>query len=86
MTDTCTTCGHPVDPHPYRHPITRLHRPADDARTDPTMTEADRMACEWSDYRKAYGIGSDPLTAAHKAFRAGWEAATGKTFEEGPLR
>lgn len=54
--------------------------------TDPLMTEADRMVCEWSDYRKSYGVGSDPMTAARKAFQAGWEAATGKTFEGGPLR
>jgi hypothetical protein len=23
MTDTCTVCGKPVFPHPYRHPIVR---------------------------------------------------------------
>lgn len=23
-TDTCTTCGKPTDPHPYRHPITTM--------------------------------------------------------------
>lgn len=28
MTDTCTTCGRPADPHPYRHPITRITQAA----------------------------------------------------------
>ncbi|MFF4026937.1 hypothetical protein ACFYY5_29215 [Nocardia elegans] len=45
-----------------------------------------RQACEWSDYRKSYGIASDPTIAAHKAFLAGWEAAMGNSFEEGPVR
>ncbi|MFD3426095.1 hypothetical protein [Nocardia fluminea] len=56
--------------------------------TDPLMTEADRMACEWSDYRKDYADGLDPNTYrhVHEAFKSGWEAAQGKTFEGGPLR
>jgi hypothetical protein len=37
--------------------------------------ELDEIACAWSDYRKDYGIGSDPLVTAHKAFKAGWIAA-----------
>ncbi|MFD6400718.1 hypothetical protein [Nocardia sp. NPDC060249] len=58
------------------------------ARTDPQMTEADRMACEWSDYRKDCADGLDPNTFrhVHEAFKAGWEAANGKTFEPGVLR
>lgn len=32
-------------------------------------------ACAWSDYRRDYGVSADNLTAAHKAFLAGWKAA-----------
>ncbi|MEV4127053.1 hypothetical protein [Nocardia sp. NPDC049707] len=54
--------------------------------SDTEMTEADLVACEWSDYRKEYGASRDPLKAARQAFIAGWEAARGKSFEGGPLR
>ncbi len=54
--------------------------------SDPRMTEDDLIACEWSDYRKKYGVSGRALIAAHKAFTAGWEAARGKSFEGGPLR
>lgn len=33
------------------------------------------MAAAWSDYRKDYGVGRDEMSAAHKAFKAGWMAA-----------
>lgn len=50
-----------------------------------TEDEMDR-ACEWSDYRKSYGVSAKEMTAAHKAFCAGWDAARGRSHEEGPLR
>jgi hypothetical protein len=50
------------------------------------MAEADLIACEWSDYRKGYGVPEAALMHAHKAFKAGWEAARGKSLEGGPLR
>lgn len=33
------------------------------------------MACAWAEYRKDYGVNPNDLTAAHKAFTAGWKAA-----------
>lgn len=42
------------------------------------------MACEWSDYRKDYG--TKDVHREHQAFKAGWEAARGKSLEPGPLR
>ena len=33
----------------------------------------------WSDYRKDYGVNQEHMDAAHKAFKAGWRAAS-----EGP--
>lgn len=33
------------------------------------------LACAWSDYRSDYGVHPSDLTAAHKAFKAGWQAA-----------
>ncbi|WP_280245556.1 hypothetical protein [Nocardia abscessus] len=57
-----------------------------DTSKDPEMTEDDLIACEWSDYRKEYGVSEHALTEAHKAFRAGWKAAHGKSFEGDPLR
>lgn len=53
--------------------------------TDPEMTEADLIACEWSDYRKEYGVSRNALTEARKAFEAGWKAARGESFD-GVLR
>jgi hypothetical protein len=43
-----------------------------------TQDEVD-MASEWSDYRKHYGLAD--LTAAHEAFKAGWQAAKGQSHE-----
>jgi len=37
--------------------------------------EAIDIACAWSDYRKDYGVAESNMTAAHKAFKAGWKAA-----------
>lgn len=42
------------------------------------MTEdEEQMACAWSDYRRDYGVSSNPevATLEHKAFKAGWKAA-----------
>lgn len=39
-----------------------------------TEDEKLEAAADWSTYRADYGIGSDPLIAAHKAFLAGWQA------------
>lgn len=50
-----------------------------------TEDEMDR-ACEWSDYRKSYGVSTEHMTAAHEAFKAGWDAARGHSHEEGPTR
>lgn len=46
---------------------------------------SNQQACEWSDYRKEYGVSAHALREAHQAFIAGWEAGQGKTFEGGPL-
>lgn len=77
-------------PYPQRgettHRRTSRGEPRGDPMADPEMTEADLLACEWSDYRKGYGVSAVALTEAHKAFIAGWEAARGKSFEGGPLR
>jgi len=43
--------------------------------TGTTEDEAGEIASAWSDYRKDYGVPSEHLTAAHKAFTAGWIAA-----------
>lgn len=40
------------------------------------------MYCEWSDYRKNYGVETDE---AHKSFIAGWKAARGTSYESHPL-
>lgn len=44
-------------------------------------TDAD-LACAWADYRKAFGVPAEHLTAAHKAFKAGWEARANPTINE----
>ncbi|WP_280412631.1 hypothetical protein [Nocardia asiatica] len=73
MTTTCSTCGKPVFPHPYRHPI------------QPVDVDTDAVHVAWADYRSQYGVNRADLVAARKAFIAGWEAANGKD-EAGPLR
>ena len=45
---------------------------------------ADRQ-CAWADYRKDYGVGEVEMSAAHKAFMAGWKAAR-EGDQSGPLR
>ena len=46
---------------------------------------AEELACAWADYRKDYGVNQRDLQAAHKAFKAGWQAArTGD--QSGPFR
>lgn len=42
------------------------------------------LACEWSDYRKDYGTRN--VYREHEAFKAGWEAARGRSLEPGALR
>lgn len=39
------------------------------------IERAELLACAWADYRKDYGIHPSDMTAAHKAFKAGWTAA-----------
>lgn len=39
------------------------------------VEEAIEVALAWFDYRKDYGVSERDLTAAHKAFKAGWQAA-----------
>lgn len=51
-----------------------------------TTDDKDDRACEWADYRKAYGVSTEHMTAAHEAFCAGWDAARGHSHEEGPTR
>jgi len=48
--------------------------------------DAIQQAEAWADYRKIYAVPDAALVHAHKAFKAGWEAARGKSLEEGPLR
>lgn len=51
------------------------------------MTEEEiAIACNWSDYRKNYGVSSAAMAEAHKAFKAGWAAATGTLDVGGILR
>lgn len=42
------------------------------------ITEDEKLtrACDWSDYRKAYGVSADPdtLRREHILFCAGWDA------------
>jgi hypothetical protein len=65
---------------------------ADDTipQNDPRKLTDDEIAaraCDWSDYRKDYGISSDPAvsTREHKAFKYGWQVAhvTRRTPEVG---
>lgn len=39
-----------------------------------SIDDADRV-CAWVDYRKDYGVSAQHMTAARKAFMAGWMAA-----------
>lgn len=41
-----------------------------------TEDESNDLACDWSDYRKDYGISPDPHISSmeHLAFKAGWAA------------
>ncbi|WP_045194723.1 hypothetical protein [Rhodococcus sp. B7740] len=72
----------------YRIGLKRHHRWLGDvggsARITAHGNEILELACEWSDYRKEYGTRN--LHREHEAFKAGWEAARGKSFEPGPLR
>jgi hypothetical protein len=47
--------------------------------TDRAITEDEKLtrACDWSDYRKAYGVSPDEakLKQEHQLFCAGWDAA-----------
>jgi hypothetical protein len=42
----------------------------------PGLSEDEKlsMACDWADYRSAYGIGEERIATVHLAFKAGWEA------------
>lgn len=47
-----------------------------DRTTRLTEDESNDLACDWSDYRKDYGISPDPHISSkeHLAFKAGWTA------------
>lgn len=63
-------------------PCPRTPAPVSDARREDARTEA---ACAWADDRKDYGISSDPLDAAHKAFMAGRQSVLG-TLDAGGVQ
>lgn len=50
----------------------------------PAKTAAVEMACEWSDYKRSYGVKDHDRE--HQAFKAGWESARGYSLEPGVLR
>ncbi|MFJ4997145.1 hypothetical protein ACIP5T_03270 [Microbacterium sp. NPDC088619] len=56
------------------------------AAEDQPLTEEERIirACDWSDYRKAYGVSPDPtqLKLEHILFCAGWDAGRRSDWEE----
>jgi hypothetical protein len=56
-------CPHHIDRPPVIEP---------EPVRDPERGE---MACAWADYRKDYGVPTEHMAAAHKAFLAGWVAA-----------
>lgn len=39
------------------------------------LERREALACAWADYRKDYGVHPSDITTAHKAFKAGWQAA-----------
>lgn len=39
------------------------------------LNRAELLACAWADYRKDYDVHPSDITAARKAFHAGWQAA-----------
>lgn len=49
------------------------------------LDRAESLACAWADYRNDYGVHPSDITAAHKAFKAGWQAAL-KGDQSGVLR
>lgn len=59
----------PVDPATASGFATHLGDGSEDYQT--------AVACAWTDYRNAYGVPEHQMTAAHKAFLAGWDAARG---------
>lgn len=73
----CPTC---YDDHSARQRCTPA--PVSDSRREDERPEA---ACAWADYRKDYGISSDPLDAAHKAFMAGRQSVLG-TLDAGGVQ
>jgi hypothetical protein len=48
--------------------------------------ETEAAALAWADYRKDYGVNSADMTAAHKAFLAGWQARAGELDAGGVQR
>lgn len=44
------------------------------AEQQAASAEAEAVAADWSDYRRDYGVPTEHMEAAHKAFRAGWKA------------
>jgi len=79
MSDTHCTCPR-IDGYRIRKTSCPVHGAEDlalrQAKEAETQQEAaNEMAAAWSDYRKDYGVDAGCLSAAHKAFKAGWTAA-----------
>lgn len=57
---------------------------------DQPLTDEERLirACDWSDYRKAYGADPDPvkLKHDHAMFCAGWDAGRRSNHADGSAR
>lgn len=56
------------------------------AAEDQPLTEHERIlrACDWSDYRKAYGtsVGRAAIAREHALYKAGWDAGRRSGREE----
>lgn len=68
------------------HQSLSAHLRARADRIEHEQRDRERRDCEWSDYRKEYGVREAAMTEAHRAFLAGWAAAQGETFEGGAVR
>lgn len=82
------TCKCPaIDGYVIRRKDCPHHPPRKPAATEPPaqVTTADiEAACAWADYREDFGVPANQMTAAHKAFMAGWAARTAD--QSGALR
>lgn len=68
--------------------VMNLKRTEGTSATAQSDDAAAEMACDWSDYRKEYGVSADDKARSreHQAFTAGWKAAKGTLDVGGPLR